>query len=200
VTGAPREIGTETAGEITGTQTEHERLAARIQLEYDGLLALLSRKIRNRDLAGDLLNDAVATTLEHSQAGRVPQADQVCGYVFQVAMNLLRNHQRKADNRHASQSNVEALQALAHHDEDAVEAAQLKAQAKALIESLPIKRDREAVTRFYLDEEDKQSICDSLGLNAVQFAQIMTRARQRLREVFEAKKLKHRDFLSLLYF
>jgi RNA polymerase sigma-70 factor (ECF subfamily) len=200
VTGAPREIGTETAGEITGAQTEHERLAARIQLEYDGLLALLSRKIRNRDLAGDLLNDAVATTLEHSQAGRVPQADQVCGYVFQVAMNLLRNHQRKADNRYASQSNAEALQALAHHDEDAIEAAQLKAQAKALIESLPIKRDREAVTRFYLDEEDKQSICDSLGLNPAQFAQIMTRARQRLREVFDAKKLKHRDFLSLICF
>ncbi|MCB1691551.1 MAG: sigma-70 family RNA polymerase sigma factor [Pseudomonadales bacterium] len=55
-----------------------------------------------------------------------------------------------------------------------------------LIGCLEMSRDREVLLRCYLHEESKQSLCESLGLNAAHFDRVVSRARKRLRGLIEA--------------
>jgi len=51
------------------------------------------------------------------------------------------------------------------------------------MEELPRHRDREVLERFYLREESRVSICESLNLTSLQLNQVLWRARQRFGEV-----------------
>jgi RNA polymerase sigma-70 factor, ECF subfamily len=176
---------------------DHAQLTELIKKQYSGLYSLLRRKLKDRELAADLINEAVAITLEHAQQGRLKQLTSVGGYIFRVSINLLRNHQRNADNRSDLRADVDALNTLAEHDNDVVEATQLRRRAQRLIESLSSPRDREVVKRFYLDEQDKESICKDLKLTPLQFTQIISRARHRMKQAFDAQGFERADYLSL---
>src|SRR5262249_61928985 len=54
------------------------------------------------------------------------------------------------------------------------------------LESLPTERDREVLRRFYLTMDDKDRICDDLGLTRLQFNRVLYRARERFRELWLA--------------
>jgi RNA polymerase sigma-70 factor (ECF subfamily) len=42
--------------------------------------------------------------------------------------------------------------------------------------------------RFYVAEEDKQKICDDLGLTTLQFNLVLFRARARYKELYEKRR------------
>ena len=90
-------------------QREVEKL---IVANYPGLRSLLAQKAGDPQVAADLLNDAICTTWEKWHAGKIEQAQQIAGYVFQVAMNLLRNHRRAAGERADLRAPAAALEAL----------------------------------------------------------------------------------------
>jgi hypothetical protein len=48
---------------------------------------------------------------------------------------------------------------------------------------LPVQRDREVLERFYLREEPRTSIRESLKLTDMQFNQVLWRARQRFGDI-----------------
>jgi len=52
--------------------------------------------------------------------------------------------------------------------------------------------------RFYLDEEDRETICREMALTPAQFARVIHRARGRLRQLMEAEGMKSSDYYSLL--
>ena len=172
---------------------------ALIETHYAGLLTLLRRKLRDEQLAHDALSQALITSLEHMQAGRIADPSQIAGYVFQVAMNQLRNHRRKMDERPDKRADPEQLDNFAREPEgDQVERSALASRVRALLEELPTPRDRELVKRFYLDEEEKETIRRDLGLSALHFDKVIFRARQRMRSLLEGKGFQRSDFFSLL--
>jgi RNA polymerase sigma-70 factor (ECF subfamily) len=67
-----------------------------------------------------------------------------------------------------------------------------------VIASMGTPRDRLILTRFYLEEEDKDSICRDLSLDALQFDKVLHRARGRLKSLLEAQGLGKSDLLSVL--
>ena len=173
---------------------------ALIREQYFGLRTLLARTARDKALAEDILNDALATSIEHLQAGRIANPEQIAGYVYQVAMNLLRNHRRKMDERSDNKVDAESVHDLASSGDasDGVSADSLAAQVRAIIEQLPTERDRLIVKRFYLDEEEKEVICKELSLSALHFDRVIHRARQRMKELMEKRGLKRSDFFLML--
>jgi RNA polymerase sigma-70 factor (ECF subfamily) len=175
-----------------------QQIAELIKTQYSGLLSLVRRKLKDRELAADLINDAIVITLEHAQLGRLTQLESIGGYVFKVCMNLLRNHERSSGNRSDLRADDAVMDTLAEYDTDTIEATQIQHCTLRLIESLSSTRDREVIKRFYLDEHDKQTICDELGLTPLQFTQVMSRARQRMKQIFESQGFKRGDFLSLI--
>lgn len=169
--------------------------AALIQQQYFGLLSLIRRKIRDEQLAPDILNQAIVTSLEHIRAGRIADPSLIAGYVFQVAMNQMRNHRRKMaerSERRADPDTVDTLPDLQVSADDGIEPA-IAGRVRSLVQSLPTARDREIVKRFYLDEEEKESICRDLRLSALHFDKVIFRARQRMRSLLEASGIHKLD-------
>ena len=201
VTNPPSSMGsTAVAGgqELPAHAINHEQIAELVRQQYGGLLSLVRRKLKDRELASELVNEAIAITLEHSRLGRLTELQSIGGYVFRVSMNLLRNHQRNVDNRLDLRADVATLDALVEYESDNLQAAEIRQQARRVIESLASPRDREVIKRFYLAEDDKQVICQELGLTPLQFTQIMSRARQRMKQIFDTQGLKAGDLFSLL--
>ena len=163
-------------------------------------MSLLRRKLGDEQLAADVLNQAFVTSLEHMQAGRISDPSQIAGYVFQVAMNQLRNHRRKFAERRDRRANPESLDQLPADGAppDAGIELDLHIEIRALVGQLSTARDREIVKRFYLDEEEKDVICRELGLTALHFDKVIFRARQRMRALLEAKGYKKPDVLGVL--
>jgi RNA polymerase sigma-70 factor (ECF subfamily) len=81
--------------------------------------------------------------------------------------------------------------------DDALEV-HIAARVKELIRNMGSARDRAILVRFYLDEQDRESICRELHITPDQFAKVLHRARTRLRALLESDGLKRSDFFSVL--
>ncbi|HKZ73354.1 MAG TPA: sigma-70 family RNA polymerase sigma factor [Steroidobacteraceae bacterium] len=193
----------EPAGAVSGSRREpidRADVEALIVSSYPGLRLLMQRRAGDPQLAADLLNDAVCTTWEKWQAGRIERPEQIAGYVFQVALNLLRNQRRMAGERADLRAPVAALEALPGGLDPVDSSIEdgIARSVKELLAGMASVRDRCVLTRLYLDEEDKESICSALGLTPQQFDKIVHRARGRLRKLLESQGLRSRDFFSML--
>jgi DNA-directed RNA polymerase specialized sigma24 family protein len=164
-----------------------ERLIAQ---EYPGLRLLVAHRAGDPQLGADLLHDAICIALEKSQQGQLRRPEQMAGYVFQVAMNLLRNQRRVLGNRPERRARPTEL--------DEVAEAQIAERVKRLLGDLGSARDRRMLVRLYLDEADKDALCREFELAPLQFDKIVHRARKRLRRLLESRGLKRSDFLCVL--
>ena len=68
---------------------------------------------------------------------------------------------------------------------------------RALLRELPQPRDRLMLKRFYLDDHDKEVICQELQLTEAAFNQALSRARKRFRQILEERGFSKRDLLNL---
>jgi RNA polymerase sigma-70 factor, ECF subfamily len=177
-------------------------VAALIEQNYAGLRLLVCRRCRDPHVAADLLNEAVVTTWTKWQAGKIERPDQIAGYVLQVTMNLLRNRRRAVGERPEKRADAAKLQELASEGEPADEAMEreIAVQVKNVIREMPSQRDRSILVRFYLDEEDKETICRDMGLSPLQFDKILHRARGRLRKLLESGGFGRNELLSFFPF
>ena len=170
-----------------------------IAKEYVGLRLLIARRTGDVNVAADLLNDAVCTTWEKWQAGQIERPEQIAGYIFKVAMNMLRNRRRTKAERPELRANAKALDSL-EQDAPGAEGIEesLAAQVRKLLQSMDLQRDRLVLVRFYLNEEDKETICRDMELTPVQFARVLHRAHGRLRKRLESGGVKGSDLFSCL--
>lgn len=173
-----------------------ERLIAK---HYTGLRLLIQRRTGDAEIAADILNQAACTAWEKWQSGQVRRPEEIGGYIFQVAMNLLRNRRRKVVERADRHVDSEVLGHLPS-DADAADRwleKKIAARVKRVLQDLPTRRDREILVRFYLHEEEKDAICRDLELDADHFDKVLHRARGRLKELLEASGLQRSDFFMV---
>jgi RNA polymerase sigma factor, sigma-70 family len=175
-------------------------LSGQISRHYAGLLSLLRARLRDDDLAQEVLSQALLTAVEHYTAGRIADPTRIAGYVFHVAMNHSRNYRRKMDERVAKRADPDTVETIASEaNENALDESQIKRKVREIMAELPTQRDRVLIKRFYLDEDEKEDICRDLGLSALHFDRVAFRARQRMRALLEAKGLRRSDFFSFLF-
>ena len=67
---------------------------------------------------------------------------------------------------------------------------------RALLRELPQARDRLMLKRFYLDDHDKDIICQEMNLSEAAFNQALSRARKRFRQIVEERGFAKRDLLE----
>ena len=170
-----------------------------IAKHYAGLRLLLQRRTGDPEIAADILNQAACTAWEKWQNGQVRRPEEIGGYIFQVAMNLLRNRRRKVVERADRHVDSEVLGHLPS-DADAADRwleKKIAARVKRVLQEMPTRRDREILVRFYLHEEEKDAICRDLELDADHFDKVLHRARGRLKELLEASGLQRSDFFMV---
>jgi RNA polymerase sigma-70 factor (ECF subfamily) len=166
--------------------------------DFPGLRALILRRVDDPEVAADMLQDAAVTTLEKLRNGEISHPENVGGYLYRVALNHLRNHRRK-DRTSASRAHlVDELQADETDPEwERVGRPQWAAAARRMLEEMPAARDREVLRRFYLNDEEKEVICESLRLSQEHFNRVIFRARNRFRELLEHRGLWKADLLTI---
>ena len=155
----------EGAASRAGKHIDKAQIEALIAKEYVGLRLLIIRRTGDVQVAEDLLNDAVCTTWEKWQAGHIERPEQIAGYIFQVAMNLLRNHRRSIAERPEKRADAKVLEGLTQEEPTERQGVEdhIAAQVKHLLRNMGSQRDRTLLVRFYLDEEDRESICRDSG-------------------------------------
>jgi RNA polymerase sigma-70 factor (ECF subfamily) len=114
-------------------------------------------------------------------------------------MNLLRNHRRSAVERpdkRAATSVLETLEDEPVGDRQIEE--KLASRVRMALRGMGGARDREVLLRFYLRDEDGETICRDLDLTPQQLARVLHRARGRLRKLLESDGMKKTDLFSVL--
>jgi len=172
---------------------------AAVYRDYPGLRSLILRRVRDPEVAADILQDAAVTTLEKLRSGEIAHPENVGGYLYRVALNHLRNYRRKD---RTSLSSADALDELAapvnDPDWENVGRPQWASAARRMLEEMPMARDREVLVRFYLDEEDRETLCRELGLSEEHFNRVIFRARTRFRELLEHRGFWKADLFTIL--
>ncbi len=159
-----------------------------VDLYGEGLTFLLRRWTRDRDAADDLYQETLRLALEKIRRGEVRDPDRLAGFLRSLAKNLSTDHYRRESLRGGRETPLGA--AFEPPDPAAGQLGSLLRQEKIaivrrLLSELSLPRDREILVRFYLREEDKESIRLDLGLSRAEFNVVLFRARRRYQALFE---------------
>ena len=152
-----------------------------------GLLRWLKGNSGNEDLAWDLHQETFATVITKIRNGDVNEPEKLAGYIFGIAKNLHRAHKRK----NARQKTYLDCEAIDRSPDDSLSAfakiagEQLKSAVLHLLSQLTQPRDKEVLLRYYVYDEDKQAICNDLGLDSLHFNRVLHRARERFKKIIE---------------
>ena len=146
---------------------------------------MLKQRTRDSELALDIRQEALRIVIEKLRAGTLEQPERLGGYLRGVAVKLC-GAQRRKERRRATTTDSAAIESVADERTDPsqhLSDEQLKRTVRALLAELPTPRDRDILTRVYLLEEDKDTICAALGIDSLHFNRVLFRAKQRFREL-----------------
>jgi RNA polymerase sigma-70 factor (ECF subfamily) len=148
-----------------------------------GLLFLLRRRTRDPDLAQDLRQETFRIALEKLRKGGLNDPEKLAAYLRGIAVNLVSGDWRKRarQNTSADTEVVEQTADTGSNVADSITRAETGALVRKLIDELGVERDREMLLRFYIREEDKDSICTELAITPLHFNRVLFRAKQRFR-------------------
>lgn len=174
------------------------RLSA-VYRDYPGLRALILRRVRDPEIAADILQDAAVTTLEKLRSGEIAHPENIGGYLFRVAINHLRNHRRRDRSGVSSSDELDDIHEIVDDPEwQAIGRDQWAQAARGMLQEMAAERDREVLVRFYLHDEAKDQICRELQLTHQHFNRVIFRARVRFRELLEQRGIGKSDLLGIV--
>jgi RNA polymerase sigma-70 factor, ECF subfamily len=177
----PRDDLTLVAAIANGTALQNE-----LYLRYRRpLLQLFLQRRIARDAADDLLQRTFLVAIRKIRAEGLDDPGNLGGYLYRTARYLAiaywrgeLTRQHDSDGELLSNLKDEALSLDERLDHE-----QLAGSVRTLMDELPVPRDREVLERFYLHEEPRTAIRESLQLTEMQFNQVLWRARQRFGDI-----------------
>lgn len=165
-----------------------------------GLRVLLRRRTGGDfGMLQDLVQETLLVVLQRLRGTGIDDPQKLAAFAAQTARNLAIASLRKTE-RQKTDVDSEATERNADPSlgvEDAVADAESALAVRALLRELPQPRDRLMLKRFYLDDHDKEVICQELDLTEAAFNQALSRARKRFRQILEERGFSKRDLLHL---
>jgi RNA polymerase sigma-70 factor, ECF subfamily len=146
---------------------------------------LLHRSVNRPDDAQDIRQDVFRIVFEKIRSGEVREPERISGFVWSVASHLIKDHYRRQKRWEGDSIDDTPLPSKEASPLDDVLRRENARLVRQVLDDLPSDRDREVLSRFYLKEESKASICLEFGLASLQFDQVLFRARQRYRILYE---------------
>jgi len=178
------------AAALTGDRHAESRMLVVLR---PGVLAVLRFGAFHRWVdAEDLTQETLHIVVERVRARTIEDPRKVFSFAASTARNLALNAARKALRQQTvvdSELVDELAQNLEMEQSELSDAddRHLAEAVMAMLEELPTERDRQMLTRFYLDGVDKQQLCRELGLSPKHFDRVLMRARSRLRTIIERR-------------
>jgi RNA polymerase sigma-70 factor (ECF subfamily) len=152
-----------------------------------GLRFLLMRRSGDEERARDLLQETFLIAFRKLREKPLEKPERLAGYLKGIADNVARSGGRKRMREPLSME-PEAIAAIPDKDVRAfqnISSEQTGAAVKALLEEMPVERDREILRRYYIYDENKPEICKALELDSLHFNRVLHRAKGRFRKILE---------------
>lgn len=173
---------------VQGIRAGDAAAESRLVKRYsDGLRYLLMRRIGDDERAQDLLQDTLYIAIAKLREVDLETPERLAGYLRGIAIRVALNAARRRQ-REPYPMEVEAVAQIPDREPgqfDHVAREQTKAAVHKLLKTMPVKRDREILTCFYVREQDKDEICQALGLDSLHFNRVLFRAKKRFRKLLE---------------
>jgi RNA polymerase sigma factor (sigma-70 family) len=137
------------------------------------------------DAADDLLQHTFLKAITRIRTENSSALDDLGGFLYRTACKLATSYWR-GDLSRSHEGDREILASVedeALTQDERLDHEQMARHVRDLMDHLPVQRDREVLERFYLHEEPRTAIRESLRLTDVQFSQVLWRARQRFGEI-----------------
>lgn len=152
-------------------------------------LMLLKRTGGDEFAANECTQEALIITLEKMRSGKIRAPDQISAFLRQTAIYVSVNYYRKQSRFVAlEEENIVSLRTHLNTAESEINSKQIRAILGDVISTLPIQRDRELLVSFYLREQGKKAVCESLDLSPEHFDRVLFRAKKRLRKILNNNK------------
>ena len=145
------------------------------------------------------MQETLLIVIQRLRGRGIEDPEKLAAFAAQTARNLSIASLRKTERQKTdvdsavTERNADSsrgVEALAEDFEAAM-------AVRALLRELPQSRDRLMLKRFYLDDHDKELICQDMQLSEAAFNQALSRARKRFRQILEERGFAKRDLLSL---
>jgi RNA polymerase sigma-70 factor, ECF subfamily len=149
-----------------------------------GLLFHLRRMSGDDALADDLHQEAFRVVLERLRGKGLAEPERLAGFILRTGRNLFlgawRKRSRHGDN--VDPGEMELPDPAPDPLDEVVREEEVRS-VRRLIGELGTDRDRQILFRFYVAEDDKEHICEDLGLSSLHFNRVLFRARQRFKDL-----------------
>ncbi len=154
-----------------------------------GLRIILDRHTSGRPEAEDLYQDTLAIGLDKLRRGELRDPTKLPAFLSQLARNLAIEFYRKAQRRKTEPDSeaVDAAAVVRSSQLDRLVQHEHSALVRKAIEDMRNDRDRQVLFRFYIAEEDKDTIAADYDLSSIQFNRVLHRARDRYRELVQER-------------
>jgi RNA polymerase sigma-70 factor, ECF subfamily len=174
-----------------GSRQAEEELVERYSR---GVWFVIRQQISEQDVAEDAYQESLRLVLEKVRAGEVREPERLSGFICSLARNVIIEQFRRQSRRRAreEQDTGRPFATPEPSQLDGLLREEQGALARQVLASLPSDRDRKVLYRFYLADDDKDEICADLGVTALHFNQILFRARERYKRLFEEMVLKRK--------
>ncbi|MGH9641041.1 MAG: RNA polymerase sigma factor, partial [Terriglobales bacterium] len=156
---------------------------------------LLRIKLRARMLASETVEDLRQETyirvFVRVRKGEVRQPERFGAFVNSICNHVLMEFYRTSSKTSPWDDSYLELPDKAVDTEGLMVTKQSKEAVRKLIKELP-KRDRDLLTAYFLEEKEKEEVCERFGVDGDYFRVLLHRAKDKFRVLYE----KERDGLS----
>ena len=149
-----------------------------------GVRFFLWRQLGPQDL-DDKVHDVFLIVTQSIQRGELREPDRLMGYVRTVVRRQVAAHIEIAVHARRNQMPIDPVITLSDHQPDPERQVIDRENQEVAMRVLGglSKREREVLTRFYLQEQSAEEICRDLNLTETQFRLIKSRAKARYGEL-----------------
>ena len=163
-----------------------------------GIRFYLCRQLGPQEL-DDKVHDTFVVVVQAIRRGELREPERLMGFVRTIVRRLVAAHIDQVVHTRRDQMDLELSMRIADPAENPEQTAMFRERAELIqwvLDELSV-RDREILTRFYLEEEGQDQICSEMALTDTQFRLLKSRAKARFGELGK-KKLAHGAVSTIL--
>ena len=172
-------------------------MAELYELFSHGIRFYLCRQLGPQEL-DDKVHDTFVVVVQAIRRGELREPERLMGFVRTIVRRQVAAHIDRVVHDRREQAEIDSSVRVPDPRGNPEEAA-IFHQRISLIQRVLAElsqRDREILTRFYIDEQSQERICSDMGLTETQFRLLKSRAKARFGELGR-KKLVHRNLSTI---
>lgn len=167
------------------------------QLFSRGIRFYLVRQLGAQEL-DDKIHDTFVVVVQAIRRGELREPSRLMGFVRTIVRRQVAAHIDKVVQSRREQTELDNTVRIADPGADPEEIAifsERKDLIHRVLSEIPA-RDREILTRFYLEEQSQEQICSEMDLSDTQFRLLKSRAKARFGELGK-KRLAHKNLQAV---